>query len=102
MQALSELGQDYLKAGLLDRAEEVYDKLRESSMVKEAKRNLLEIYQLEKDWEKTIAIAAELPDILKSVISSKATVMVRCVLLYYTPVAVPTMSPSPPASPPGS
>ncbi len=63
LQALSELGQDYLKAGLLDRAEEVYDKLRESSMVKEAKRNLLEIYQLEKDWEKTIAIAAELPDI---------------------------------------
>ena len=32
-------------------------------MVKEAKRNLLEIYQLEKDWEKAIAIAAELPDI---------------------------------------
>ena len=63
LQALSELGQDYLKAGLLDRAEEVYDKLRESSMVKEAKRNLPEIYQLEKDWEKTIAIAAELPDI---------------------------------------
>jgi lipopolysaccharide biosynthesis regulator YciM len=30
-QALSELGQDYLKAGLLDRAEEVFDKLRESN-----------------------------------------------------------------------
>ena len=56
-------GQDYLKAGLLDRAEEVFNKLRDSAMVKEAKRNLLEIYQLEKDWEKAIAIAAELPDI---------------------------------------
>jgi len=63
LQALSELGQDYLKAGLLDRAEEVFDKLRDSALVKEAKRNLLEIYQLEKDWEKAIAIASELPDI---------------------------------------
>ena len=63
LQALSELGQDFLKAGLLDRAEEVFDKLRDSAMDKDAKRNLLEIYQLEKDWEKAIAIAAELPDI---------------------------------------
>ncbi len=62
LQALSELGQDYLKAGLLDRAEEIFDKLRASSMGEEAKRNLLEIYQLEKDWEKAIAIAGELPD----------------------------------------
>jgi len=63
LQALSELGQDYLKAGLLDRAEEVFTKLRDSAMVKYAKKNLLEIYQLEKDWSKAIAIAAELPDI---------------------------------------
>ncbi len=63
LQALAELGQDYLKAGLLDRAEEVFNKLLESAMVKDAKRNLLEIYQLEKDWEKAITIAAELPDI---------------------------------------
>jgi len=60
---MSELGQDYLKAGLLDRAEEVFDKLRESPRAEDAKRNLLEIYQLEKDWEKAIAIAAELPDV---------------------------------------
>ena len=63
LQALSELGQDYLKAGLLDRAEEVFDRLLDSPRVKDAKRNLLEIYQLEKDWEKAIAIAAELPEI---------------------------------------
>jgi lipopolysaccharide biosynthesis regulator YciM len=62
LQALSELGQDYLKAGLLDRAEEIFDRLRESPRAEDAKRNLLEIYQLEKDWEKAIAIAAELPD----------------------------------------
>ena len=63
LQALSELGQDYLKAGLLDRAEEVFERLLDSPRVKEAKRNLLEIYQLEKDWEKAIAIAAEVPEI---------------------------------------
>ena len=62
LQALSELGQDYLKAGLLDRAEEVFEKLRESPRAEDAKRNLLEIYQLEKDWERAIAIAAELPN----------------------------------------
>ncbi|MBN8449987.1 MAG: lipopolysaccharide assembly protein LapB [Candidatus Accumulibacter sp.] len=62
LQALAELGQDYLKAGLLDRAEEVFDKLRHSELAESAKRNLLEIYQLEKDWEKAIAIASELPD----------------------------------------
>jgi len=63
LQALCELGQDYLKAGLLDRAEDVFNQVRETSMAVEAKRNLLEIYQLEKDWEKAIAIAAELPDV---------------------------------------
>jgi lipopolysaccharide biosynthesis regulator YciM len=62
LQALSELGQDYLKAGLLDRAEEIFDKLRDSPRAEDAKRNLLEIYQLEKDWDRAIAIAAELPD----------------------------------------
>ena len=63
LQALAELGQDYLKAGLLDRAEEVFTKLRASALAEDAKRNLLEIYQLEKDWEKAIVIAAELPDV---------------------------------------
>jgi lipopolysaccharide biosynthesis regulator YciM len=36
--------------------------LRNSELAESAKRNLLEIYQLEKDWEKAIAIASELPD----------------------------------------
>ena len=62
LQALSELGQDDLKAGLLDRAEDVFDKLKASPHAEDAKRNLLEIYQLEKDWAKAITIAAELPD----------------------------------------
>lgn len=61
--AVSELGQDYLKAGLLDRAEETFERLRGTTLDEEAKRNLLEIYQLGKDWERAIAIAKELPDV---------------------------------------
>ena len=61
--AVSELGQDYLKAGLLDRAEEAFERLRGTALDEEAKRNLLEIYQLGKDWERAIAIAGELPDV---------------------------------------
>jgi len=63
LQALAELGQDYLKAGLLDRAEDIFEKLRASGREEEAKRNLLEIYQVEKDWQKAIAVAEELPDV---------------------------------------
>ena len=62
LQALSELGQDYLKAGLLDRAEEIFNKLMGTARQEEAKRNLLEIYQVEKEWLKAVEIAKELPD----------------------------------------
>lgn len=61
--AISELGQDYLKAGLLDRAEETFEHLRGTALDEDAKRNLLEIYQLGKDWERAIVIAGELPDV---------------------------------------
>ena len=63
LHALSELGQDYLKAGLLDRAEEIFNKLLGTPFEEEAKRNLLEIYQVEKEWLKAIEIAKELPDV---------------------------------------
>src|SRR5574342_896149 len=58
--AMVELGQDYLKAGLLDRAEEVFLKLRDSRHRVEALRFLIEIYQQEKDWTKAIDVAREL------------------------------------------
>jgi len=61
-QALSELGQDYLKAGLLDRAEAAFQRLRGTRLEDMALRNLLEIYQQEKDWHKAIGIAEALPD----------------------------------------
>ncbi|MGV0951770.1 MAG: lipopolysaccharide assembly protein LapB [Azonexus sp.] len=63
LHALSELGQDFLKAGLLDRAEEILNKLVGTSFEDEAKRNLLEIYQVEKEWQKAIDLARELPDV---------------------------------------
>lgn len=57
LRALAELGQDYLKAGLLDRAEQAYAKLLDSPLKGEARAALLEIHVQEKDWEKAIATA---------------------------------------------
>ena len=58
--ALFELGQDYLKAGILDRAEEVFNRLRQGPLAAEARGFLLEIYQAEKEWQKAIDMAAEI------------------------------------------
>jgi lipopolysaccharide biosynthesis regulator YciM len=63
--ALLELGQDYLKAGILDRAEEVFQRLNDGEarvrpVAGEARRYLLEIYQQEKDWDKATAMAQRL------------------------------------------
>lgn len=63
LQAMVELGQDFLKAGLLDRAEEIFDKLLSTARAGDARRALLEIYQLGKEWQKAIDIARELPDV---------------------------------------
>lgn len=62
LQALAELGQDHLKAGLLDRAEAVFLKLQDTRLNDVAVRFLLEIYQQEKDWAKAIEAAKALPD----------------------------------------
>ena len=61
--ALLELGQDYLKAGILDRAEEAFKKLQPTRHAAAARRHLLEIYELEKDWTRALAMAQEIgPD----------------------------------------
>jgi lipopolysaccharide biosynthesis regulator YciM len=57
--ALTELGQDYLKAGILDRAEEVFKKLEHSPQGGLARRHLLEIYEQEKDWKRAIEMTRE-------------------------------------------
>jgi lipopolysaccharide assembly protein B len=62
LHALAELGLDYLKAGLLDRAEEIFLKLRGSIRDEEALKSLLEIYQQEKEWSKAIEIAQAMPN----------------------------------------
>ncbi|HTH95081.1 MAG TPA: lipopolysaccharide assembly protein LapB [Rhodocyclaceae bacterium] len=61
LHALAELGQDFLKLGLLDRAEDIFSKLRGTSRNEEAMRVLLEIYQQEKEWQKAIEIAESMP-----------------------------------------
>lgn len=60
-QALLELGEDYMRAGLLDRAERLFSELLDhDSRAQVPTRQLLDIYQQEKDWEKAIAKARHL------------------------------------------
>ena len=61
-QARYELGQDYLKAGLLDRAEETFNQLTDTLYGAQARRALLEIYQREKDWSRAIEAARALQE----------------------------------------
>ena len=61
--ALFELAQDYLKAGLLDRAEELFLKLDGTTHAEPSLKFLLEIYQQEKDWQKAIGIAERLESV---------------------------------------
>jgi lipopolysaccharide biosynthesis regulator YciM len=60
LQAVYELAQDYLKAGLLDRAEEHFTQLLGTAFDEQALQFLLEIYEQEKEWEKAIEIAGRL------------------------------------------
>jgi lipopolysaccharide biosynthesis regulator YciM len=59
--ALLELGEDYMKAGLLDRAEALYtDLLVIERHASAALRHLMSIYQQERDWKRAIEIAERL------------------------------------------
>jgi lipopolysaccharide assembly protein B len=59
LQAQMELGQDYLKAGILDRAEEVFSRLETTNQGMAARRHLLEIYEQEKDWPRAIEMTRQ-------------------------------------------
>ena len=60
-QALDELGQDYLKAGLLDRAEDAFVQLLEDRHHRfDALRALVRIYQTEREWLKAVDCARKL------------------------------------------
>ena len=58
--ALNELAQDYLKAGLLDRAEQIFNQLLPTHFSKTALKFLLEIYVQEKEWQKAVDTARQL------------------------------------------
>ena len=58
--AAYELGRDFLRAGLLDRAEASLNRVGEGKFASPAKESLLEMYQIEKDWKKAIIAASEL------------------------------------------
>lgn len=57
-----ELGIDYLKAGLLDRAEETFNRLINGQYGAQARRALLEIFQREKEWPRAIEAALGLQE----------------------------------------
>ena len=58
--AAYELGRDFLRAGLLDRAEASLNQVGQGIYAIPAKESLLEMYQVEKDWKKAIIAATEL------------------------------------------
>ncbi len=58
--ALYELGQDFFKAGLLDRAETIFKSLDAGVHAIDALSHLLDIYVLEKEWGQAIATAHRL------------------------------------------
>ncbi len=52
--AAYELGRDFLRAGLLDRAEASLNQVGEGKYSVPAKESLLEMYQVERDWKKRL------------------------------------------------
>lgn len=61
LQALIELGEDFMRAGLLDRAEELYRQLLEIEPRSEgALRKLIEIFEQENEWQQAIDMAEQL------------------------------------------
>lgn len=65
-QSLFELGQDYLSAGVLDRAERIFLELVDiKSFSISALQSLLDIYQQEKSWQNAIETAKKLENATK-------------------------------------
>jgi len=58
--AYFELGMDYMKSGLLDRAETIFKTLTATTHRNQALHQLLQIYQQEKDWSAAMNCALEI------------------------------------------
>ena len=63
--AVFELAQDFHRAGLLDRAEELFSRLDGSPYEHPSLSFLLSIYEQEKDWPKAIAVTRRMEAIAK-------------------------------------
>jgi lipopolysaccharide biosynthesis regulator YciM len=63
--ATFELAQDFLRAGLLDRAEELFTKLAGTTFEHASLGHLIAIYEQEKDWPKAIAVAQRMEALAK-------------------------------------
>jgi lipopolysaccharide biosynthesis regulator YciM len=60
-EALLELGNDYMSAGLLDRAESLFNELGEDGeFATQALRQMVDLYEQERDWDNAIASARKL------------------------------------------
>lgn len=59
--AVQELGMDYMRSGLMDRAEGLFKELLEAKVqVRKTLGHLMDIYQQEQDWDTAIACATDL------------------------------------------
>jgi lipopolysaccharide biosynthesis regulator YciM len=63
--AIFELAQDFHRAGLLDRAEEMFTRLEGSPFEHPSLGFLIAIYEQEKDWPKAIAVTRKMESIAK-------------------------------------
>lgn len=71
-QSLLELAQDYLRAGVFDRAESLLLELTHSvgNQLEISLRHLVDIYEREKDWEKAIQISSRLQTVTRQPMGS--------------------------------
>ncbi|MDO8466430.1 MAG: lipopolysaccharide assembly protein LapB [Gallionella sp.] len=79
-QAIFELAQDYLKAGILDRAESLFRELGNTPYAKPALEFLLELFQKEHDWIKAIEVAQRLAAVSGGQSHSKLAAFFYCEL----------------------
>lgn len=64
-QALLELGQDYMRAGLFDRAENLFRELKDTKLhVRPALNHLLVIYEKERDWQACLDVVDQLESLI--------------------------------------
>jgi lipopolysaccharide biosynthesis regulator YciM len=79
--ALLQLGKDFYQAGLFDRSEEIFIKLKESPEYKQvALENLLSIYQQLKEWGNAISVTESLHKMSKGVKKQRTLSYLYCSL----------------------